>query len=186
VFDSTDRFVGDGLTGIHLLCIGHLSRTIFTLLNISVIAAPLTLILQLDGNTISFSPLLLGLCAPAPLYKYEERNSERRHKTDTCFYILWSTALKPDYMSQNSRPLLHNVYNKNSYFSGNGVKTSSVSAETNTLTTAASERVKLKDSTRCLLDRSADGYKRQIQTEADQRDGARHQDLLIDRPSVAM
>jgi hypothetical protein len=40
--------------------------------------------------------------------------------------------------------------------------------ETNRLTIAASETVKLKDSTRCLLDRHADGYKRQIQTEADQ------------------
>jgi hypothetical protein len=59
------------------------------------------------------------------------------------------------------------------------------------LTTAASETMKLKDSTRCLLDhlhnvhpvvcykcnvvqyglldRPADGYNRQIQTEADQR-----------------
>jgi hypothetical protein len=65
--------------------------------------------------------------------------------------------------------LLRNFYNKNAYFSGNGVKTSSVSAETNKLTTAASETVKLKDSTRCLLDRPADGYDRQIQTEADER-----------------
>jgi hypothetical protein len=71
-------------------------------------------------------------------------------------------------MSQSGRPLLRNVYNKNAYFSGNGVKTSSVSAETNTLTTAASETVRLKDSTRCLLDRPADGYNRQIQREADQ------------------
>jgi hypothetical protein len=60
-------------------------------------------------------------------------------------------------MSQRGRPLLRNVYNKNAYFSGNGVKTSSVSAETNTLTTAASGTMKLKESTRCLLDRSADG-----------------------------
>jgi hypothetical protein len=71
-------------------------------------------------------------------------------------------------MSQSGRPLLHNVYNKNKYFSGNGVKTSSVSAETNALTTAASETVKLKDSTRCLLERPTDGYNRRIQTEADQ------------------
>jgi hypothetical protein len=69
-------------------------------------------------------------------------------------------------MSQNGRHLLRNVYTKNAYFSGNGVKTSSVSAEMNTLTTAASETEKLKDSTRCLLDRPADGYNRQIQTEA--------------------
>jgi hypothetical protein len=64
-------------------------------------------------------------------------------------------------MSQSGRPLLGNVYNKSSYFSGNGLKTSSVSAETNTLTIAASETVKLKDSTRCLLDRPADSYNRQ-------------------------
>jgi hypothetical protein len=72
-------------------------------------------------------------------------------------------------MSQSGHPFLRNVYNKNAYFSGNGVKTSSVSAETNTLTTAASETVKLKDSTRCLLDRPTDCYNRQIQTEADER-----------------
>jgi hypothetical protein len=71
-------------------------------------------------------------------------------------------------MNQSGRSLLRNVYNKNAYFSGNGVKTSSVSAETNTLTTAASETVKLKNSKRCLLDRPADGYNRQIQTKADQ------------------
>jgi hypothetical protein len=71
-------------------------------------------------------------------------------------------------MSQSGRPLLRNVYNKNAYFSGNGVKTSSISVETNTLTTAASETVTLEDSTRCLLDRPADGYNRQIQTEAEQ------------------
>jgi hypothetical protein len=64
--------------------------------------------------------------------------------------------------------LLSNVYNKNEYSSGNGIKTSWVSAETNTLTTAATETVKLKVSKRCLLDRPADGYNRQIQTEADQ------------------
>jgi hypothetical protein len=63
-------------------------------------------------------------------------------------------------MSQSGRTLLRNVYNKNAYFSGNGIKTSSVSVETNTLTTAASETVKLKDSTRCHLDRPADGYNR--------------------------
>jgi hypothetical protein len=72
-------------------------------------------------------------------------------------------------MSQSGRPLLRNVYNKNAYFSGNGVKTSSVSAETNTLSTAATESMKLKDLTRCLLERPTDGYNRQIQTEADQR-----------------
>jgi hypothetical protein len=71
-------------------------------------------------------------------------------------------------MSQSGSPLVRNIYNRNAYFSGNGVKTSSVSGETNMLTTAASETVKLKDSTRCLLDRPADGYNRQIQTEADQ------------------
>jgi hypothetical protein len=60
-------------------------------------------------------------------------------------------------MRQSKRPLLRNVCNKNAYFSGNGVKTSWVSAEMNTLTTATSEIVKLKDSTRCLLDRPADG-----------------------------
>jgi hypothetical protein len=49
-------------------------------------------------------------------------------------------------MSQSGRPLLRNFYNKNAYLSGNGVKTSSVSAETNMLTTATSETVKLKDS----------------------------------------
>jgi hypothetical protein len=63
-------------------------------------------------------------------------------------------------VSKIRRPLLSNVYNKNTYFSSNGVKTSPVSAETNTLTTAASETVKLKDSTRCLLDRPTDGYNR--------------------------
>jgi hypothetical protein len=71
-------------------------------------------------------------------------------------------------MSQSGRPLLRNVYNENAHFSGNGIKISSASAETNTLTTASSETVKLKDSTRCLLDRAADCYNRQIQTEADQ------------------
>jgi hypothetical protein len=68
--------------------------------------------------------------------------------------------LKPDNMSQSGRPLLRNVYNKNAYVSSNGVKTSSVSAETNTLTTASSETVKLKDSTRCFLDRPTDGWNR--------------------------
>jgi hypothetical protein len=71
-------------------------------------------------------------------------------------------------MSESGRPLLRNVYNRNAYLSGNGLKTSSVSAETNTLTTAASETVKLKDSTRCFLDRPADGYNKQIETEADE------------------
>jgi hypothetical protein len=71
-------------------------------------------------------------------------------------------------MSQTGRPLLRNVYITNAYFSGNELKISSVSAETNTLTTAASETVKLKYSTWCLLDRPADSYDRQIQTEADQ------------------
>jgi hypothetical protein len=63
-------------------------------------------------------------------------------------------------MSQSGRSLLRNVYNKKVYFSGKEVKTSSVSMETNTLTTAASETVKLKDSTRRLLDRPAGGYNR--------------------------
>jgi hypothetical protein len=81
---------------------------------------------------------------------------------------VWRTAKKADYMSQSGRLLLRNVYNNNAYFSGNGVNSSSVSAESNFLTTAASETVKLNDSTRCLLDRPADGYNRQIQTEADQ------------------
>jgi hypothetical protein len=71
-------------------------------------------------------------------------------------------------MSQSGRPLLCNVYNKNAYFSGNGVKTSLVSEETNTLTSTALEIVKLKDSTRYLVDCLADGYNRQIQTEAEQ------------------
>jgi hypothetical protein len=56
--------------------------------------------------------------------------------------------------------LLRNVYNKNEYFSGNGVKTSSVSAETNTLSTAASDTVKFKDSIRCLLECPTDSYNR--------------------------
>jgi hypothetical protein len=79
--------------------------------------------------------------------------------------------------------LLRNVYDKNAYFSGNGVKTSSVSALTNTLlvTTAASETVTLKDSTRCLLDRPADGYNRQIQTEADQRARRRSEQIRASR-----
>jgi hypothetical protein len=38
------------------------------------------------------------------------------------------------------------------------------------LAAVASETVKLKDSTRWLLDRPADVYKIQIQTEADQRE----------------
>jgi hypothetical protein len=67
-------------------------------------------------------------------------------------------------MSQSGRPLLRNVYNKNAYFSGDGVKLVRFPAEPDTLTTAASETVRLKDSTRCLLDRPADGYNRQIQT----------------------
>jgi hypothetical protein len=70
-------------------------------------------------------------------------------------------------MSQSGHPLLCNFYNKNAYFSSNGVKTSSVSAETNVLTTTALETMKLKVSTRCLLYCLADGYNRQIQTEAD-------------------
>jgi hypothetical protein len=37
------------------------------------------------------------------------------------------------------------------------------------LTTAASETMTLKDSTRCLLDRPADGYNKQIQTETDEK-----------------
>jgi hypothetical protein len=37
------------------------------------------------------------------------------------------------------------------------------------LTTAASEAVKLKDSTRCLLDYPSDGYNRQKQTRARRR-----------------
>jgi hypothetical protein len=69
-------------------------------------------------------------------------------------------------MSQSGRPLLRNVCHNNAYFSGNGIKTSSVSAETNTLITAASETVKLKNSTWRLFDRPADGYNREIQTEA--------------------
>jgi hypothetical protein len=68
-------------------------------------------------------------------------------------------------MSQSGRPLLRNVYNKNVYFSCNRVKTSSVSAEMNTLTIAASETVKLNDSKRCLLDRPADGYNRYRQKQ---------------------
>jgi hypothetical protein len=39
------------------------------------------------------------------------------------------------------------------------------------LATFASETVKLKDSTRCLLDRPADGYNREIEIEADQSRG---------------
>jgi hypothetical protein len=67
--------------------------------------------------------------------------------------------------------LLRNVYNKNAYLSGNGVKTSPVSAETNKLTTTTPETVKLKDSTRCLLDRPTDGYNRyrEKQTRARRR-----------------
>jgi hypothetical protein len=71
-------------------------------------------------------------------------------------------------MIQSGCLLLRNVYNNNAYYGGNGVKTSSVSAETNILTIAASETVKLKDPTRCLLDRPADGCNIQIQTEADE------------------
>jgi hypothetical protein len=66
--------------------------------------------------------------------------------------------------------LLRNVYNKNAYLSGNGVHISSASAVTNTLGAVASETVKLKNSTRYLLDRPADGYNIEIQTEADQRE----------------
>jgi hypothetical protein len=50
--------------------------------------------------------------------------------------------LKARLYESNGSPLLSNVYNKNAYFSGNGVKTSSVSAVRITLTTAASETVK--------------------------------------------
>jgi hypothetical protein len=71
-------------------------------------------------------------------------------------------------MSQSGRPLLRNVYNKNAYCNGIGVKTSSVSAETKTLTIAASETVELRDSTRRLLDRPADGYNRQIQRQTEE------------------
>jgi hypothetical protein len=69
-------------------------------------------------------------------------------------------------MSQSGHSLLRNVYNKNAYFSGNRVKISSVSAEMNTLATAESETVKLKDLTRCLLDHPADGYNRYRQKQA--------------------
>jgi hypothetical protein len=47
-------------------------------------------------------------------------------------------------MSQSRRPLLCNVYNMNTYFRGNGDETSSVSVETNTLTTGALETMKTK------------------------------------------
>jgi hypothetical protein len=50
-------------------------------------------------------------------------------------------------MSQSKSSLLGNVYNRKAYFSGNGIKTSSVSVEMNMLTTAASETVKLRDLT---------------------------------------
>jgi hypothetical protein len=70
---------------------------------------------------------------------------------------------------QSGRPFLRNIYNKIVYFSGKGVKTSLVSAEMNTQTIAASETVKLMNSTRCLPDRPADGCKRQIQTDEEQR-----------------
>jgi hypothetical protein len=84
-------------------------------------------------------------------------------------------------MSQRGRPLLCNIYNKNAYFNGNEVKTSSVSTESNTLTTAASETVKLTDSTRCLLDRPADSYNTQIQTEADQKASRRAEQIRASR-----
>jgi hypothetical protein len=41
--------------------------------------------------------------------------------------------------------------------------------------------VKLKDSTRCLLDRPADGYNRQIQTEAEQRTRRRAEQITASR-----
>jgi hypothetical protein len=44
------------------------------------------------------------------------------------YFILWNATQKPDYMSQSGHPLLSNVYNQNAYFSGNGVRTSSVAA----------------------------------------------------------
>jgi hypothetical protein len=47
----------------------------------------------------------------------------------------------------------------------------------NTLTTIASETVRLKDLTRCLLDCSADGYNRQIQTEGKQTRARRTAEL---------
>jgi hypothetical protein len=84
-------------------------------------------------------------------------------------------------MSQSGSPFLRNVYNKNARFSGNGVKTSSVSAETITLTTAASETVKLKNSKRCFLDRPADGHNRQIHTEADERARRRAEQIRASR-----
>jgi hypothetical protein len=84
-------------------------------------------------------------------------------------------------MSQCESLLLRNVYNKNAYFSGNGVKISSVPAETNTLTTATSETVKLKDSTRRLLDRPADGYDTQAQTNAEQRSRRRAEQIRASR-----
>jgi hypothetical protein len=52
--------------------------------------------------------------------------------------------------------LLRNVYNKNAYFSGNGVRTSLVSAVTNTLAAVVSENRKLEESIRRLLDRQSD------------------------------
>jgi hypothetical protein len=72
-------------------------------------------------------------------------------------------------MSQSGHPLLRNVYNKNSYFSGNGVKTIFVSAKTNMVTTTASEAMKQKDSTRCLLDGPADRTDRIRQMQRDSR-----------------
>jgi hypothetical protein len=75
--------------------------------------------------------------------------------------------LKPDYMSQSGRPLLRNVYNKNAYFSGNGVKTNFGSRGNEYGNHRCIGNRETKDSTRCLLDRPADGCNRQIQTEAD-------------------
>jgi hypothetical protein len=50
-------------------------------------------------------------------------------------------------------------------FVGNGYRTTSVSAVTNTLAAVVSASRKLKDSTRCLLDRPTDGYNRPIGQE---------------------
>jgi hypothetical protein len=59
-------------------------------------------------------------------------------------------------MSQSGRPLLGNIYNKNAYFSGNWVKCSGNEYANH----RGNGTVKLKDSTRGLLDRPSDGYNR--------------------------
>jgi hypothetical protein len=63
-------------------------------------------------------------------------------------------------MSQSGRPLLSNVYNQKAYFSGNGVKTSSVAAVLKAFPIQLTYETARNPRRRRLLHRPAVGYKR--------------------------